>query len=59
MRRVFVTISGKTEVNDNIQIELVLSEDAANSLGEALISGAVGVMRDIDVGSPERQTGTR
>lgn len=53
-RRVFVTISGKTEDNDNLQLELVLSEEAANNLGEALISGAVGVMRDIDGVPPDR-----
>jgi hypothetical protein len=50
MRHVFVTLAGSADDGDAAQeIELVLPECAACRLGEALISGSVGVMREFDL----------
>ena len=46
-RHVFLTLAFE---DDNVrQIELVLSERAANRLGQALISGSVGVGREFNL----------
>jgi len=45
-RHVFLTIR---DAVDGEQVELVLSETSAYQLGEALISGSVGVMREFDM----------
>ena len=48
-RHVFLTLAFE---DDNArQIELVLSQRAANRLGEALISGSVGVRREFNLAS--------
>ena len=47
-RHVFLTLA--FEDDDNFRhIELVLSERAANRLGQALISGSVGVGREVNL----------
>jgi hypothetical protein len=49
-RHVFLTLSNSANGNGAAQrIELVLSESAANSLGEALISASIGIMREFDL----------
>ena len=49
-RRVYVTLSGCAGNGNAPQsIELVLPECAASRLGEALISGSVGIMREFDL----------
>jgi hypothetical protein len=49
-RHVFLTLSIAADDKNAVQqIELVLPELAANQLGEALISGSVGVMREFDL----------
>jgi hypothetical protein len=49
-RQVFVSLSACAENGNGAQhIEIVLPECAANHLGEALISGSVGVMREFDL----------
>ena len=49
-RHVFLTLAFENE-NNTRQIDLVLSEGAANRLGQALISGSVGVERDFNLAS--------
>jgi hypothetical protein len=44
-RNVFVSLSA----GPGSVVELVLLERLANQLGEALVSGSVGIMRDFDV----------
>ena len=44
-RNVFVSLS----TGSDSVVELVLPEGVANHLGEALISGSVGIMREFDV----------
>lgn len=44
----FLTLAFETDANSR-QVEFVLSERAANLLGEALISGSVGVIREFDL----------
>jgi hypothetical protein len=44
-RRVMLALAF-SDGNATRQVEFVFSEEAANRLGEALISGSVGVMRD-------------
>jgi hypothetical protein len=46
-RRIFVTVSGDADTNKEVQIELVIREGAANNLADALVSGSVGVMREL------------
>ena len=46
-RRVFITVSGDADTNKEVQIELVVRERVANNLANALISGSVGVMREL------------
>jgi hypothetical protein len=51
-RHVFLTLTLPIGTDDNNaiqQVEFVLPEQAANYLGEALISGSVGVMREFDL----------
>ena len=48
-RRVFLTVSGDADTNREIQIDLVISEVAADTLGNALILGSVGIMRDLNL----------
>jgi len=48
-RRVFLTVAGDADTNKEIQIDLVVSEAEANNLGNALISGSVGVMRELSL----------
>ena len=48
-RHVFLTLAFEEDVNNARQIELVLSERAANRLGQALISGSVGVGREFNL----------
>ena len=48
-RRVFLTVAFEDD-NQPRQIDLVLSECAANRLGQALISGSVGVGGELDLG---------
>ena len=48
-RRVFLTLSGDADTNRQIQIDLVIPEKAANTLGDALISGSIGVMREVSL----------
>jgi hypothetical protein len=49
-RHVFLTLSNGADDNNAIQqIDFVLSERAASDLGNALISGSVGVMREFDL----------
>jgi len=47
-RHVFLTLAFEDDNNPR-QIELVLSERAANRLGQALISGSFGFGRDFDL----------
>ena len=47
-RHVFLTLAFEDD-NNARQIELVLSECAANRLGQALISGSVGVGWDFNL----------
>ncbi len=47
-RHVFLTLACNTDVTCR-QVEFVLSERAANRLGEALMSGSLGVMRQLDL----------
>jgi hypothetical protein len=48
-RQIFLTISGAADTNKQIKIELVISEHAANNLGDALISGSLGILRELEV----------
>jgi hypothetical protein len=49
-RHVFLTLSINADDKNAVQqVELVLSELAANKLGEALMSGSLGVKRDFDL----------
>jgi hypothetical protein len=45
-RQVFLTL---TLHESDRQVEFVLSEDAAHRLGEALVSGSYGVMREFNL----------
>jgi hypothetical protein len=47
-RHVFLTLAVETDVNSR-QVEFVLSERAANLLGEALMSGSLGVIREFQL----------
>jgi hypothetical protein len=47
-RHVFITLVLSGNQNAR-QIEFVLSEQAASRLGDALISGSVGVMRELNL----------
>jgi hypothetical protein len=47
-RHVFLTVTNGVD-NVTQQIEFVLSEEAARHLGDALISGSLGVMRKFDL----------
>ena len=47
-RHVFLTLAFEDD-NNARKIELVFSERAANRLGQALISGSVGVGRDFNL----------
>jgi len=47
-RRVFLTLAFDDDTNAR-QIELVLSERGASRLGQALISGSVGVGREFNL----------
>ena len=46
-RRVFLTMSGDGDTNKEIQIDFVISDQAAKDLGHALISGSVGITREV------------
>jgi hypothetical protein len=48
-RRVFLTVTFQADDNSPRRFELVLSERSAHKLGQALASGAVGVMREVDL----------
>jgi hypothetical protein len=48
-RHVFLTLSFHTDEITNRQIEFVFSARAAQQVGEALLSGSVGVMREFDL----------
>jgi hypothetical protein len=50
-RHVFLTVTFQADDNVCRRFELVLSEHSAHRLGEALASGAVGVMRELDLQS--------
>ena len=54
-RRVFLTVSFQADDNTCRQFELVLSEQSAHKLGEALASGSVGVMRELELHSDNCQ----
>ena len=47
-RHVFLTLSFSDDITDR-QVEFVFSERAAQRLGEALLSGSGGVMREFDL----------
>jgi hypothetical protein len=48
-RHVFLTLAFDSEDITDRQVEFVFSERAAQRLGEALLSGSVGVMREFDL----------
>ena len=48
-RHVFLTLDFDEGDTSSRQVELVLSERAANQLAEALVSGSFGVMRQFDL----------
>ena len=45
----FLTLAFDSEDITDRQVEFVFSERAAQRLGEALLSGSVGVMREFDL----------
>jgi hypothetical protein len=50
-RHVFLNVALNADDETTRHIEFVLSERAAHELGQALISGSVGVMREFDLSS--------
>jgi hypothetical protein len=48
-RNVFLTLAFEEDDNRARQLELVLSERAANRLGQALISGSIGLGRELNL----------
>jgi hypothetical protein len=49
-RQVFLTLSSCADATEAIQqIELVIPERAANYIGDALVSGSIGIMRKFDL----------
>ena len=50
-RNVFLTVTFQADDNTSRQFELVLSERSAHKLGQALASGSVGVMRELELHS--------
>jgi hypothetical protein len=48
-RSVYLTLAFGDDDSTNRRVEFVLSEQVAHRLGEALISGSVGIMREFDV----------
>jgi hypothetical protein len=47
-RHVFMTRSGNGEKGKDIHIDVVMSEQTADELGAALVSGSKGLMRQVD-----------
>jgi hypothetical protein len=60
-RQVYLSLTLFVGADDNTtmqQVDLVIPERAANQLGEALISGSAGIMREFDLSAedPQQQT---
>jgi hypothetical protein len=54
-RRIFLSVLVENGNDSSQHIELVLQEGAARELGEALISGSVGIMREFDLVNGKQQ----
>jgi hypothetical protein len=50
-RCVFLTVTFPADDNTSRRFELVLSEQSAHKLGQALASGSIGVMRELELDS--------
>jgi hypothetical protein len=51
-RRVFLTLLSGTDENGSQQMEFLISAQIAQDLGEALISGSLGVLREFELEAP-------
>jgi hypothetical protein len=61
-RQVFLTLSLFVGTDDNTamqQVDLVIPERTANQLGDALISGSVGIMREFDLSAEDPSSSRR